>query len=231
MDSFSMLALMLVVGLLLAINPFNLSVFSVFLAGLIGKGHVKPKIYKTVFTYLITYWLVIASLSMLLVFALKQLPNETMQLLALVASGIIILGGMISLRKYFWHHKQQVPKLWHSALHRLTVKNHTMLSSIKLGLLASFVSLGSIGLQLLALVIIVVLLTPDTPQWMLLPSFCLILPLLLIYWQTLKGFRVSALLRWKNDSYAMLYLNLSLEQVALGWLILAILNGSIGALP
>jgi hypothetical protein len=232
MSSISMLVLLLTVGLLLSLNPFNLSVFSVLLAGTLGKGHPKAKVHNVASTYLIVYWLATALLGIALVLILGHLPDKTLQTSALIISGLMILWGTISLKNYFWprlHFK--VPAVWHDLLHKHTVKRHSTNSALILSLSAYLISLGGIGLQLLALATIIALLTPEVPQWMLLPASCLVLPLIFIYQQILKGFRVSALLKWKSDSGAMMRLSLSLVQIVLGWLILLILNGSIGVMP
>ena len=95
------------------------------------------------------------------------------------------------------------------------------------GLLACLVSFGSIGLQLLALAVVITLLAPTAPQWMLLLAVCLILPLKLIFWQVFKGFKVSVILKWKNETSTVMRLGLALVNLALGWLIFLILNGTI----
>ncbi len=232
MSSINMLVLLFAVGLLLSLNPFNLSVFSALLAGTLGKGHAKAKVHNVASTYLTVYWLATALLGVVLVLVLGHLPDKALQISALVVSGLVILWGTISLKNYFWprlHFK--VPSVWHDFLHKHTVKKHSTSSALVLSLSAYLISLGSIGLQLLALATIVALLTPQVPQWMLLPASCLVLPLIFIYQQILKGFRISALLKWKNDNGAMMRLSLSLVQIVLGWLILLILNGSIGVMP
>lgn len=232
MNSVGMLVLLLAVGLLLSLNPFSISVFSALIAGALGKGHSKAKMHTIASTYLLMYWLLTAVLGVALVLIFGLLPAKSLQILALAVSSLVIIWGMLTLRHYFWGKRHsKVPLSWHGVLHTHTIKKSSPHSAMVAGLLACLISFGSIGLQLLALTVIVTLLTPAVPQWMLLPALTLILPLMLLYRQILRGYKISTILKWKNESRAMMNLSLSLAHIALGWIILLILNGSIGVLP
>jgi hypothetical protein len=232
MNSLGIIVLLLAVGLLLSMNPFSISVFSSLLAGALGKGHPKAKMHMIALTYLLTYWFLTAVLGVILVIILASLPVSSLQSLALIVSGLTILWGMLALKNYFWNKpSSRIPMNLYGLLHTHTVKKSSPRSAMVLGIAACLISFGSIGLQLAALAIIISLLSPATPQWMLLPALCLILPLKLIYWQVLRGFKISAVLRWKNETRVIMRLGLALVHIALGWLILLILNGSIGVTP
>jgi hypothetical protein len=231
MNSVGMLVLLLAVGLLLSLNSFSISVFSSLIAGALGKGHSKAKMHTIASTYLLAYWVLTAVLGVALVLIFSSLSAKSLQILALMVASAAILWGMLTLRHYFWSKKHsRVPLSWHGLLHTHTIKKSSPHSAMVAGLLACLISFGSIGLQLLALTVIVALLTPAVPQWMLLPALTLILPLVLLYRRVLSGYKVSTILKWKNESRAMMSLSLSLAHIALGWIILLILNGSIGVL-
>jgi hypothetical protein len=228
MNSLGMVILLLVSGLILSLNPFNISIFTWLLAGALDKAHSRRKIRLIAIIYLWLYWLLIAAFGIVLILLLGLLTDTGLQILALVVSGLMIVLGVINLGQYFWNrpHKQ-LPRIIQKFLHMHAVKKNSPTSALVLATLAGWISLTSVGPHLIALAVIVRLLAPTEPLWMLLPATALILPLKLIYLQVLKGYKTSTILRWKDESKLTMRLGFALVHIALGWLILLILNGSI----
>lgn len=228
MNDINMAILLLVTGLILSLNPFSISVFTSLLAGALDKAHNRHRIRFIAVSYLWFYWALISGIGALLVWPLSLLSEKNLQITALVASGLIIVLGMIILARYFWDksHKQ-VPQILKKLVHSHSVKKSHPLNAMVLATLTSFVSLVGVGLQLLALAVIVALLKPSQPQWMLLPGLALIIPLKLIYLQILRGYKTTTILKWRDEAKTTMRLSLALMHIALGWIILLILNGSI----
>ena len=228
MNSLGMIALLLAAGLILSLNPFNISVFVMLLAGSLDKAHSRAKIRLVAIAYLWLYWLLISALGVVLILLFGLLTAKALQIVALVVSGLVIVLGVVNLGQYFWNrpHKQ-LPRSVQRFLHTHAVKRNSPSSALVLASLAGWISLVSVGPHLLALAVIVSLLAPTEPLWMLLPAVALILPLKLIYLQVLRGYKTSTILRWKDESKLTMRLGFALVHIALGWLILLILNGSI----
>jgi cytochrome c biogenesis protein CcdA len=99
-----------------------------------------------------------------------------------------------------------------------------------LGLNSAVFSLTVIGGVLLGLAAITVLTGSSFGIWfMLLFAFCLITPLVFIYLYMARGLKISAVLKWKEESKGVMRLSIGLVHIILGWLVLLLLNGTLGS--
>jgi hypothetical protein len=231
MTDLTILALIVTTGLLVSLNPFSISVFGALLAGARGKAHSKNKTHLTALAYLSSYYLLISGLGITLI-SLFSVVSDTSLIVASVASAALaIIMGIIIAKNYFWYRiRSDIPSGIVTILHQRTVKKNDPLSSISLGLNSAVFCLTIIGSLLLTLAAITVLTGTSFSIWfMLLFAFCLITPLIFIYLFVTRGLKISAVLKWKEESKGVMRLSIGLVHLILGWLVLLLLNGTIGS--
>jgi len=231
MSDISLLTLIVVSGILLSLNPFSIAVFSALLAGALGKGHPKSVFHTIAMSYLISYAALLTFFGMALVGIFSLLPYTFLLSLSLAISVISIFWGIVTIANFFWYGTfDDVPKSIYNVLHKYSVKKNSPGSAAYLGLIAASSSFVSNTIMILSFVTIVSLLKTGSPSWMLLLAIILIIPLIIILISCLNGTKISTILKWKEDSKAIMRLSSGLTYILIGWIILLILNGTIGSI-
>lgn len=230
MSNCNLFLIFIVAGILLSLNPFNIALFSALLAGSFGKGHNTNTIHGTAVAFLLTYAACIALLGMALLEALSSISISLLDHLGLVVAVMMVIWGLVILKDFFWYRSgKAVPRKLHGLLHIYTVKQNDPLGATILGFLAALISLLSTGLAVIGFAVITALLRPFSPAWMLLLAGILLIPLVLIFIHGLRGLKISAIIKWKEDNKAIMRLSIGLTHIVLGWIILLLLNGTLGS--
>jgi hypothetical protein len=231
MSEQNVILLIIVASLVISLNLLSLSVFSALMAGSMGKGHGRKRLSGIVLMFLITF---VALLGLLGVTLIRMFNVMTLDLLAslglAIATGAVIYG-LVSVKDFFWYNKRpKLPGSIYSVLHSRTVKQNNLFSAANLGLVTAFTALGSMGIQLLCLIAIFSMFRYEPVALMLIPALCIALPLLILFILVIKGTKISAILKWKEDTKNLMRLNNGLVSITLGWILFLILNGSIGSI-
>ncbi|HUD03256.1 MAG TPA: hypothetical protein VMR51_00460 [Patescibacteria group bacterium] len=229
MSSFSLFALFVVAGLLLSLNPFNIALFAALIAGAFGKNHTKTMIHGVAISFLLAYGAFMALFGVALLEILSSASINLLNWAGLIVATIAILWGLRFIKDFFWYgNRGGVPRFIHGTLHSYTVKKNDPFSAAILGFIAATSSLIGISIQIISFALILALVKPYSPAWMLLLAVVFLVPLVTIFVFSLRGIKVSAILKWKEDNKAMMRLTIGLTHIVLGWIILLLLNGVLG---
>jgi hypothetical protein len=230
MSSFNLFALFVVAGLLLSLNPFNIALFSALIAGAFGKNHTKTMIHSVVISFLLAFGAFIVLLGIALSEIFSSASIDLLNWLGLVIAVVAILWGLRFIKDFFWYGSRGgAPRFIHGTLHSYTVKKNDPLSSVILGFMTATSSLISVGISIISFALILALVKPYSPSWMLLLAVVFLVPLIIIFIAILRGIKISAILKWKEDNKAMMRLSIGLTHIVLGWIILLLLNGTLGS--
>lgn len=231
MSQQNVILLVIITGLVISLNPLSLSVFSALMAGSMGKNHSKKKFNWVAFMFLITFVLLLALLSLTLVRMFNLMPADLLASLGIAIGTAAVIYGIVSIKDYFWYRtKTKLPSNIYTILHSRTVKQNDPYSAANLGLVTAFACLGSMGVQLLCLALIFSTFRQGSSLIMLIPAVCMCLPLLAVFILVKRGTKISAILKWKQDTKDLMRLNTGLMSIVLGWILFLIINGSIGSI-
>ena len=220
-----------VCGLLLALNPVSISIFTALLAVTLGKGHKRTQLYIVALTYLSTLWILFAFGSTILFAWLSSMNVSTLEFIGLCVSVIAIAWGLIGVKDYYWYgQRTKAPAYITRNLHMRTVKNNSPANAAALALIAAYATAPSMGIPLLSFITINALIKPFETAPTLWFATVLLSPLFVVLLLAARGTKLSAVIKWKQDSKAIFRLCIGLSTIVFGWVILLILNGSIGAI-
>jgi len=231
MDGYSLAILFVVTGLVLSLNPMTLSVFSALLAGALGKNHHKNVIHVIGLAFLLAYSSFLILFSILLIRLLSIISIDLTASLGIAIAVASIIFGLVNIKDYFWYKpKIKIPNNMDAAIHHRTIKKNNPISATMLGMITGFGSIITTGIALLCLAIILTLVQQASPTLIIVPTLCLVLPLIIIFVATLSGTKLSAIIKWKQDSKPLMQLGTGIVYIILGWILLLVLNGSINSI-
>lgn len=231
MSQQNIILLVIITGLVISLNPLSISVFSALMAGSMGKGHGKKRFSLVTVMFLATFASLLGLLSLTLVRIFNLMPTDLLASLGIAIATAAVIYGVVSIKDYFWYRTStKLPSNIYSILHSRTVKQIDPYSAANLGLITAFACLGSMGVQLLCLTMIFSLFQQASNLIMLIPAICMCLPLIALLILVKRGTKISAILKWKQDTKDLMRLNTGLMSVVLGWILFLIINGSIGSI-
>jgi|GEM_PF-671474 len=229
MSDTSLLSFVVVVGIFLSLNPSTLAIFSALLAGSLGKGHSKFERHGVAMSFLLILFALYVTLGAALIIALNALSGDALKNVALGIAAIGALWGLIDVKEYYWYGKHHdISIRLAKTLHHRTVKKNDPLSALLLGITTAYAALPSLGVPLLATSTIIALARPYNTNLMLVFGAILVLPLILIFILSMRGLKISSVMKWKEDSKGTFRLCMGLTTILVSWVILLILNGSLG---
>lgn len=228
MDAASLFTITMVSALLLALNPVSISIFVALLAGSLGKGHSKSQQHIVALTYLLSIFTLYGLGGVLVLNWLYILDMRTVMHISLIVGVLSITWGIVATKDFYWYTRRgESPKHLTSALHKLTVKNNDPVNAAKLAITAAYATLPSVGIPLIAYITIISILKPGEPAWVLLFAAIVMLPLFVIFALSLRGLKLSAVIKWKQDSKAIFRLCMGLVSIVFGWLLFLLVNGTL----
>lgn len=222
--------LLAVVSLLLALNPVTIAIFTALLAGGYGKNHAKTHIHATSLAYLIVFSGIFIVSGAIWLHFLDSISLFTLERLAFIVAITCIIWGTISLKDFFWYtNRTRTPKFIANSVHKRTVKKHEPISAGVLALTTAYAVTPSMGLPVAGLLTLCALLGVFTPSAAAVITLVLIAPLVVIFVLSLRKMRLSAIMKWRQDSRMTFRLTIGLTTIFIGWLVLLVLNGTLGA--
>jgi len=230
MSDYSLAVLFILVGLVLALNPLSISVFSALMAGAIGRGHPRRVLRNLSLMFILTFSLFLALFCIFLARIFNAVSVDIIASVGIAVALAAIVVGLVNIKDYFWYGpKIKMPKSLHQVVMNNYLGKNNTVTAAYLGVIAGFSIVVTAGVELLCLAIILALLRPNTFLLMIVPAICLTLPLLIIFVGVYRGIKLSAILKWKEDNKPLMRLSAGFVAVLLGWILLLILNGSIGS--
>jgi hypothetical protein len=228
MTNASLVTITLVSGLLLSLNPVSISVFVALLSGSMGKGHSKIRTNITALCYLVSLFGLYTLAGMLLVIGFDLLDTRSVQNLGLAVASLSVIWGLMNIKDFYWYGpRRDAPGIVTKSLHSKTVKKNSPRDAIALALASAYATLPSVGIPLLAYSTIVALVRPGYLNWPILLALVLMTPLIVIAALTNSGLKLSAILKWKEESKAIFRLCIGITMVVLGWLLFLLINGTL----
>jgi uncharacterized membrane protein YqaE (UPF0057 family) len=216
------------IGVISGLTPNLLSVFLSLIAGSLGRGSSTKRIVVngTLFALGFIITATVAGYAWLQV--LENLSFKNTQLVTIVLALCVTGAGLLEIKDYFWYGRGISHKP-HKKLSRLahthSIKKYGALNAIFLGIIALASSVTTVGLLLLASSSVIFLSKPENPVWWIgfyaLSVLCSVLCILFL---VSRGTRVSAVLKWKEDSKPLMRLSSGLAAIALAWLLLLMIN-------
>lgn len=230
MGGLNIFTLVLITGLVTSLNPVSISVYSALLSGMRGKSRARIKTELSAIFYLLFYFLLVFIVGAALLAVFSAINFKPLTIFSLISAILAIIIGLSFIRRYFWHlNRINAPRRVVKNFHIRTMKQNHILSSSVLGISSAIATLPSNGGILLCLASILVLAGTTSNIWyMFVFTFCLILPLFLIFVSTQSGIKITAILKWKESNKNVMYLTIGLVNILLAWILLLILNGIIG---
>lgn len=228
MSTFDILMFICVVAVVSGISPTLISIFTSLVGGSLGKGHTKTKIcYNSLsfFAGFISVVVVIGSSFWLMLDAL----NESLALYICIAiAAVAITAAIIEIKDYFWYGRgvsHRPHRRLKSVLHSKTSKKFGFFNSFLLGIVAIGATASNLGLiTITAASLFYVSKLTLSVVWFLLFGACLLIGSLATLLTVVSGTKISAILRWKEESKAVMRLGSGLALVATAWLILLLIS-------
>ncbi|MEI6237322.1 MAG: hypothetical protein WCP03_01840 [Candidatus Saccharibacteria bacterium] len=231
MSLVNIVLLIIVSGIVISLNPLSISVFLSLMAGALGKGHSHKRFLLVTFLFLSTFAAILAILGFTIIRVFNLMSTDLLASVSIAIAVATILFGLISIKDYFWYDRRiKIPAEIQDLLHSKTMKQNNPYSSINLGAVTAFASLANTGILLLTLSTILALSGQGGDFLMILPALCFVVPLVVILTLVSNGTKISALIKWKEDSKPTMRLETGLMHIILAWILLLMLNGSIGSI-
>jgi cytochrome c biogenesis protein CcdA len=213
-----------------SINPCAIGVLILMIAVMLGRHRTTRHMLLLgslyVFAVFITYLL--AGLGLL--YFLASIPLWITEYISISVGILIVLAGLVEVKDYFWYGRWfslTIPSRAAHKIHDMT-KTVTVPGVFMLGAFVAGVELPCTGAPYLA---IITLLSQyfDFTAFVLLVLYNVIFvaPLLAILVLVAGGTKLYAIKRWKQESRGTMRLFIGLMLIALGWLLMAIANGTI----
>jgi cytochrome c biogenesis protein CcdA len=227
----NVILLIVISSVVVSLSPLTISVFLALSAGALGKGHSNKRYTLTSLLFLGTFTTILAVLGFTLMRVFNLMSVDLLSSISITVAVAAIIFGLVSVKDYFWYDKRiKIPAEIYDLLHNKTMKQDNPYGSINLGAITAFASLANIGILLLSLSAILALSGQGDDLLMLLPALCFSLPLAIIFILVTRSTKISALIKWKEDSKPAMRLETGLMHIILAWILLLMLNGSIGSI-
>jgi hypothetical protein len=210
------------------VTPTLLSVFTSLSASTLGKGHNNTKIWYNSLAFFSGFIGTITIIGTAFWILLDSLEYRTALYVCLGFATIAIVAAVVEIKDYFWYgrgisHKPH--KKLHATLHARTSKKYGVVSSFLLGIVAVAATASNIGIVTITLACL--LFTANRQPngaWFLLIGIGLVAGSFFTLISIISKTKISAILKWKEDSKATMRLGSGLALIAASWLILLLLN-------
>ena len=225
MPDYYLLLALLVFGGLFSLNTFNISIFTSMVAGIFGRGHGLTKLLAVAIYFMLAFATFYGLLSVLITKLIGLLPVRSIEFFGSFIGVAAVIFGLLAIKDFMWNRPFfAAPSKFHGILHKTSLKADNRQNALTLGVIAAATSVFSVSLQTVCFAILVNLVRPASPQWVLIPVVCLPLPLIAILIAIINRYRISVILKWRDHSKQMFHLCHGLAFISLAWLIWLIIN-------
>lgn len=217
----------LLFGFILGLNPNTTSVFISLIAASIGKGHTKAWTASVALAYIETLLVFYTFFSAMVIWVLNGLSRYNMQNTGIVLGIILVGSGIYIITIAYLQGSRNYKKHLSPSLHKHTIKQVTVGSIISASILASIKSFMSTLLPLAGMSYILSYANKTLLWNMAVLPLAMLLPLAIISILALRKFRLSAIMKWKNDNAATFNTWSGVVCVLLGWFIWLLISKSV----
>lgn len=214
-----------------SIHPCIVSIITLVYSMLLGHGHSRKKllIFGALYIFLVFAFLSLAGLG--INFLIAYLPLRINTYSPIMISILLISGGLIEVKDYYWYGKfisVKAPDWLENLIHKTATKRSNTGSIIKLSAQTSLAGLLSSGMPYIGIIAMLRASTHVT-QWEFIGLYNLmfILPFVLILIKVLGGMNTSKITKWKEVSKQNIRLLVGLLLIVHGWVLMLITNGTI----
>lgn len=228
MNTFDILVFICVIAAVSGVSPTLISIFTSLLGGTLGKGHGNAKIWYNSLSFFIGFVATIMVIGSSFWLLLDALNGHLALYVCVVVAAIAIGAAIIEIKDYFWYgrgisHKPY--KRLSSALHTRTSTKFGFFSSFTLGVIAVAATASNIGLvTITAASLLYVSNAAPSVAWFVLFGIFLLAGAFFSLLALIIGTKISAIVRWKEESKAVMRLGSGLGLVAVAWLILLFIS-------
>ncbi len=225
MSQVSLAVIGLTVGLSVGFNPTLISIFSIYMASMMGRQTKKPYYTLAGLLLLVIFALLVLLIAVLLTSILSNLTiiySDSMNLVIAIL-GVIIGTGLIW--RYFWPKPlMSVPVSLKKALNYSTTKKTGIFNTLNLAIFSFFASLNTVGITLLLLSSYSIILSSPVIVCSLPFAIGLIIPMYFTVAVITLDDKVSAVISWKENNKKTMRLCSGLIIILLSWLLLLIIS-------
>ena len=213
-----------------SINPCAIGVMILMISVVLGAGKSMRRLMILgsvyIFSIFITY--LIAGLG--LTFFFTTIPIYVVEYLSIGVALILVAGGLIEIKDYFWYGKGfslAIPAVFAKRIHKYA-SNTSILGVAFLGAFVAGVELPCTGGPYLAIITLLSQYFDFTTFLMLvLYNVVFVLPLIVILLLVAAGKKLQDIKLWKQANRGSMRLFIGLTLIALAWLLIFIANGTI----
>ncbi|MBI2208236.1 hypothetical protein HYU50_01970 [Candidatus Woesearchaeota archaeon] len=213
-----------------SINPCAIGVIILMISVLLAARQSIKKVLFLGSIYIISVYIVYFLAGLGLTYYFSTLPLYLTEYIAIAVASLIIIGGILEIKDYFWYGRWfslSIPHGLSKKIHKYATKT-TIVGVILLGAFVSGVELPCTGGPYLA---IITLLSQNfnTTAFFLLVIYNIIfvLPLIVILLMVVLGMKLHKIKRWKQGARPYTRLLIGLLLIGLGWLLMLIANGTV----
>jgi cytochrome c biogenesis protein CcdA len=223
------LGLVTVTALVDSINPCAIGVLillcSVFLS---MRSRRDLLIYGSI--YILAIYVTYISAGLGLIYFLNVIPIAVSEYISIFVGGIIIIGGLIEIKDYFWYGQGislAISPDRAKQIHEMTRKV-TLPGVILLGAFVAAVELPCTGGPYLAILLVLSqnfnMMAAIMLVWY---NIIYVMPLVVILAMVYMGTKIQDIKRWKMRNRTTMRLGIGILLIFLGWLLILIANGTI----
>jgi cytochrome c biogenesis protein CcdA len=213
-----------------SINPCAIGVMILLVALMVSNQKLRTKMFFYGSLYIVSVFLTYLLAGLGLMFIFSQIPLILAQYISIVVGGIIILGGIVEIKDFFWYGQGfslAIPPERAKDIKKY-MQNISAWGVIFLGAFVAAVELPCTGGPYLAIILILKD-NFDATAFLLLIIYNIIFvaPLIAVLAAALLGVKISDMQMWKQANKANMRLGIGILLVILGWMLILIANGTI----
>ena len=220
----------IVTALVDSINPCAIGVLILLVSVMLATKQSKARMFLLSSLYILTVGIIYFIAGLGLVQVLHFIPLVVTMILSILAAVVLIAGGLIEIKDYFWYGQGislHIPSRAVKTIHKMSNKV-SLFGIIFLGFFVAAVELPCTGGPYLA----ITLLLAQNFNWtavLLLAIYNLIfiLPLIVIVGIVLLGGKIYNIKKWKLKYRGHMRLAMGITLILLAWLLIFIANGRI----
>ena len=224
------LGTVLVTALIDSINPCAIGVLILLVSALLVLSHNKKKMLYIGLIYIGAIYVVYFAAGLGLVAFLSAIPLKITEYITMFIALIVIAGGLIEVKDYFWYGRGFSLSLTGKNLQRIKkyAKNTSIPGIIMLGAFVAAVELPCTGGPYLAITTLLAQnFNAEAVYLLILYNFVFVLPLLIILFAVYFGANIKHIKEWKGKYRAYMRLATGMVRIGLGLLLLLMANGTI----
>ena len=222
--------LIIITALVASINPPTISVISMSLSSLLGKGKHPRHAAAHTLSFAIGIFIATALVSTLWKLLLDNMSDNFVGYIGLILGTVVTIFGLFEIKDYFWYGHGwsfRLSKSSEKKIHEWTKHHHGHWRGFLLGIYTTLkLSHYTIALVLTATTLVAIV-EPSQNLIGLMWAGAYIVPLAVIALLISVGSDAHSLTSWKEQSKHLMRLSIGLAYILIGWTLLTVLSGGL----